>query len=344
MPSLSAAAKSRLYANFAKYAHSGMGMEKACESLLRQPRLRAGERRIYERLRSGLREGRTIGASLGSAGSLISPLEVEVVTAAEEGGRLEKGLDHLATYFHRADQTRKRIVGGLAYPLVLLHLAIPATTLAVTAFRSFSLDGSSPAFSFADAFLKMGKAFAVSYLVLAVIIAGAILLHRLARTSGLIDGVLRRLPLLGPARLAIAMERFAAVFEIFLLAGKTMSASLAGAGAASGSGLLREASAGASQIVAEGDLLAVAIFSAPAAFPSDFASGVASAEEAGVLDREMAEWGRYYAEAARTAMDRLGEWTPRLFYWAILLFVAVLMVRAGLAYRDLLNNLINFEI
>ena len=111
MPSLSAAAKSRLYANFAKYAHSGMGMEKACESLLRQPRLRAGERRIYERLRSGLREGRTIGASLASAGSLISPLEVEVVTAAEEGGRLEKGFDHLATYFHRADQTRKRIVG-----------------------------------------------------------------------------------------------------------------------------------------------------------------------------------------------------------------------------------------
>jgi len=42
-------------------------------------------------------------------------------------------------------------------------------------------------------------------------------------------------------------------------------------------------------------------------------------------------------------MDRLGEWTPRLFYWAILIFVAVLMVRAGLAYRDLLNNLIDFE-
>lgn len=39
-------------------------------------------------------------------------------------------------------------------------------------------------------------------------------------------------------------------------------------------------------------------------------------------------------------MDQLGEWTPKLFYWVVLLLVAWLIIRGALAYRDLLMNLI----
>ncbi|MEM9016634.1 MAG: hypothetical protein AAGC68_06445, partial [Verrucomicrobiota bacterium] len=82
-------------------------------------------------------------------------------------------------------------------------------------------------------------------------------------------------------------------------------------------------------------------YSAPAAFPSDFARGMDAAEESGQLDRELHEWSRFYSETAGEAMDHLAEWTPKLFYWGILLFVGFLVVRAGLAYRDLISNLLN---
>ena len=42
-------------------------------------------------------------------------------------------------------------------------------------------------------------------------------------------------------------------------------------------------------------------------------------------------------------MEQVAEWTPKLFYWAILVFVAYLIIRAALAYRDLLMNLIDME-
>jgi hypothetical protein len=61
----------------------------------------------------------------------------------------------------------------------------------------------------------------------------------------------------------------------------------------------------------------------------------------GVLDRELAEWGRYYSESAGEAMEQLAEWAPKLFYWGILLFVGALIIRAGLAYRDLIEGLLN---
>ena len=144
MPRLSPRAKALIYSNLEKYARSGMGMEKACESLLRQPRVSVNERRLYRGLLDGIQHGRSIGDALGGAGGFVTPLEHEVVVAAESGGKLEKGFAHLAEYFRRIDRTRKKILKGLAYPLFLIHLAIPVSTLAVTAFGSFRLDGETP--------------------------------------------------------------------------------------------------------------------------------------------------------------------------------------------------------
>ena len=61
MPRLSARAKSRLYSNLEKYARSGMGMEKACASLLEQPRLNQAENEVYLAMLSGISRGESIG-------------------------------------------------------------------------------------------------------------------------------------------------------------------------------------------------------------------------------------------------------------------------------------------
>ena len=108
MAGLSVKAKGLVYSNLEKYARSGMGMEKACDSLLRQPRVRSAERKLYESILSGLKQGKTIGDSLGLARGIVSPMEVEVVSASEEGGMLEKGFGHLAEYFRRIHRTRQK--------------------------------------------------------------------------------------------------------------------------------------------------------------------------------------------------------------------------------------------
>lgn len=184
MARLSAKAKSRIYANLEKYARSGMGMEKACDSLLRQPRLSSTERRIYQGILSGLKNGKSIGDSLGGSSRVISPLEHEVVAASEAGGKLEKGFGHLAEYFKRIDRTRRKIVKGLTYPVVLIHFAVPVSTLAVAAFRSFSLDGETRAGGYQHAFMSSGKAMLAAYLLVILGFVAAALLNRAGRTSG----------------------------------------------------------------------------------------------------------------------------------------------------------------
>lgn len=341
MPKLSAIAKSRVYSSLEKYARSGMGMEKACESLLSQPRIRAAERRVYRGMLEGLSRGKSIGDSLGLAGAVVSPLEVEVVSASEEGGMLEKGFGHLAEYFRRVDRTRRKIMKGLTYPIILVHLAVPVSTLAMTAFRSFSLDGNSDGPDFLAAFWNAGRAMLYAYAIIFLVIVGAVVLTRMGRTSATVDALLNRIPLVGKARRSVAMERFARVFEIFLLAGKKMSECLAGAGSASGSGMIRRASRLGAKTVASGQPLATAIYDYPATYPNEFARGVSAAEEAGALDKEMGEWGEFYSESAAEAMEQVAEWAPKLFYWSVLIFVAVLIVRSAVAYKDLLMKLLD---
>lgn len=346
MPRLSARAKSRLYSNLEKYARSGMGMEKACASLLEQPRLNQAENEVYLAMLSGISRGESIGAAMGGASDVVTPLEVEIISAAEQGGMLEKGFSHLADYFRRTDLTRGRVIKGLIYPLILLHVAVPLCTLVVAVMQrgSAAWTGDDTGSPFRSAFSEMGLAMLSAYLLIAICTVVALILHRSARRNGAVDAVLRRIPMIGRARHAVAMERFSQVFEIFLLAGKKMSDCLAGAGKASGSGLVYEASLNGEKIVAGGDLLASALYAAPSAFPNDFVRGIGSAEEAGALDKELAEWSRFYAGEARDAMEQLGNWTPKLFYWCILIVVAWMIVRAAISYQELLMKLINFEL
>jgi type II secretory pathway component PulF len=343
MAKLSSKAKSRIYANLEKYARSGMGMEKACQSLLDQPRLSGAERQIYEGTLSGIQQGKSIGDALGGSSSAVSPLEHEVVSASEEGGQLEKGFRHLSAYFIRIDRTRRKILKGLTYPLILIHLAVPVSTLAITVFSGFRMDGSATTINYRDAFLQSGKTMLLVYLIIALCIAGFLFLTKAARTSSGIDRFLGMIPLVGKARRSVAMERFSQVFEIFLLSGKKMSDSLDGAGRASGSGMILHGASKGAGIVAGGDPLATAIYASPQAFPRDFARGIAAAEESGQLDRELGEWGRFYSDSAAEAMDQLAEWTPKLFYWGILLLVAALIIRSALAYFGMIQNLLDFE-
>lgn len=342
MPRLSSKAKSQVYSNLEKYARSGMGMDKACESLLSQPRVPGAERTIYLGLLEGLEANETIGRSMARAGVVVTNLEKEVITAAETGGMLEKGFSLLSEYFKRIDKTTRRIRQGLNYPLVVLHLGLPVTVFCAAAMRRADPQLTSQP-SWNEVLWDSGKCVLLIYFACLFCLLLGVWVFKMAKRSPAIDAILGRIPLVGKTRRYVAMERFCRVFEIFLLAGLKMSDSLAGAGRASGSALIRSAAYKGSRKISEGGTLSEAIFSQRKAFANDFSRGVAAAEESGQLDAEMGRWGNFYSESAAEAMDSLAEWTPKLFYWIVLLAVAVMVIRAGMAYIGILEGLLNYE-
>ncbi len=345
MANLSPKVKSLVYANLEKYARSGIGMEKACESMLSQPGVGLAERKIYLGMLDGIKQGWSIGRAMGNTEGVVSEMEEEIVTASEAGGMLERGFAHLAEYYRRVDRTRRKVRKGLAYPLVLIHAAIPLTIFMRAIFSQMNPDseGAGIGTALLSSLSQSGKWILAGYLGVGLIVVAAIFLVKMAKNSTAVDQFLNWLPLIGKARRFVALERFSQVFEIFLLSGLKMSDSLLGAGRAAGSGLIRQATENGARNIEGGSSLAETVFAAPRAFPNDFARGIASAEESGHLDKEMGQWGRFYSESAGDAMELIAEWTPKIFYWFVLFLVAYMIIRAGMGYMQVLQNWGDYE-
>ncbi|MDF1755525.1 MAG: type II secretion system F family protein [Verrucomicrobiales bacterium] len=335
---MSPSEKSHIFRNLAKYVRTGMGIEKACESMLAQPGVKASERQIYDSIEKGVTSGLTIAEAM-SRSSKLDALDFQMLDASERGGQLDAGLNHLANYYQRLDRTRKRVRKGLVYPILLFHFALIVTTFVGAMFSR--LNPALEEKPLMQAVWETGRW--VIFVYLALLIVGILLfvLRRKAANSAAADRLLNQVPILGKTRRFAALERFTSVFEIFLLAGMRMDQSLKGASDASNSGLIRKAARTGVPTVKNGEKLAVAFFDNPAAFPNELARGVASAEEAGMLDKEFERWKQFYADSLSDAMDQLAEWVPKVVYFTTLFIVAAMIIRAGMAYRDLLNGFLD---
>lgn len=321
-----------LYAELAKMLRAGFGLDRAAETILAQ-NPPAAQKRYLDSLLGGLGEGLGVAETLRRTGPdlKIASLETALVEAGEKGGKLEQSFDHLSEYFEVLDRTRNRVRVQLIYPLILLHLAVilPAIPRAIVA-------GDSGVFVRSTVI-----GLVVLYLGAGLLVLLGKWMNDRARVVGPIDTILRRLPLAGVARRYLAMHRFCSVFHIYLLAASPVSVGLRAAGAASQSaGMAARADAGAAGIEA-GNSLAAAL--APAGrretvFPEEFTRSLATAEESGTLDEDLARWGRHYRESSLDALDRAGTWMVKIIYLGVVMFVVWQILRLATGYFDTLNQ------
>lgn len=335
---MSPSAKSQLFRNLSKYVQTGMGLEKACDSLLTHDRISGTERRIYQSISHGISHGQSIADAMVNSAEL-DEIDYQMLEAAEKGGRLDLGLNHLSAYYQRLERTRKRIRKGLTYPVVLFHLALIITTLVTAVFSRFTLEG--PTESFLSAVLKAAVWPVLFYVVVVVVVVVLFRMSKIARHLPGPDRLLGMIPILGKARRYAALERFTSVFEIFLLAGLKMDGAFQGGGNASNSGLIKHAAAKGAKSAAAGELISGTFMKEKAAFPTDFAMGVATAEQTGTLDVEMSRWRQIYSDSVADAMDQLAEWTPKIVYYFTVFLVAAMIIRAALSYMTMVNGLMN---
>lgn len=266
------------------------------------------ERRVREamaRLTAGLDRGETIAQALGPS---LDALETGIVSAAERAGRLDAGFRHLEHYYGLLAKSGAAIRTALAYPVVMLHfgIVIPVMLGAILGRQS-----AIPAI--AIALVKL-------YAVLAVVWLGWRGLQKLAERHEGTDRLLRRIPLIGPARLSLAITRWSAVMHFLVVAGGRISDALRSAGAASRSATIDAASRRAANAVESGSTLGDALESGRV-FPYDLVSAVATAECAGKLDEETARLAVESNSEATLRLGRVAEWLPRLCYFAVMGFL-----------------------
>jgi type II secretory pathway component PulF len=218
---------------------------------------------------------------------------VSIVRAGGEGGFLEEALDRLARFTEQQDELKSRVVGALAYPMILFVLG----TLVVNGliiffvpkfevlFGRLRAKGELPAVT--DWLLWLShtlQAYGI-FIIAAVVFAGILIRNRLVTEEGRVwlDGWRLKIPIVSSIYLSLAVSRFCRVLGTLLTNGVPIVRSLEISADSTGNRVLANAVREASENISAGQTLAQPLASS-GHFPADVVEMIAVAEQANSLE------------------------------------------------------------
>ncbi len=302
------------FRQLATLVESGIAVLPALELLQR----RAG--RSFRRTLAAVAQAVSGGASLSDAikgqGQTFPPVSSRMVAVGERTGNLETVLRQLATHIEKEEAVVKRIRGAMAYPAFVVLLAIGVMVILVTAalpplislFEEFNARLPLPT-RILLALSHFATAYKLHMAAAAAVTVGAIAVY-MRRPAGrrYFDGLLLRLPQIGPIAVLSNAARFSGTTAILLKAGIPISEVMDLVIDTTENRIVRERLRDVREELLRGEGLSKPLARAKL-FPSMLVQMVEVGEEAGTLDRNLETMADIYT---REVDERIGALTAML--------------------------------
>lgn len=260
-----------------------------------------------------IRGGSTLRDAVAKHPKLFTKLWVSLIETGEASGQLSKALEQISQHLERAGAIRRKLVSAMIYPAILLivsTLAILVFVLKIIPtfgelFQSFGSDVRLPFITQ----IVLNISFVIRHygpLWLGIGVVVGFLLWRYIHTEvgrWQLDGLLLRLPVIGPTVQGAAVANFATSLGTMIRAGVPLLHGLEITIASSPNkrvaAVLEQMRAGAR----EGRPLAEPLLRSDV-FPPMAAQMIAVGEETGKLARMLDEIAKYYEEQVATLIER----------------------------------------
>ncbi|HUF99425.1 MAG TPA: type II secretion system F family protein [Ilumatobacter sp.] len=285
-----------------------------------------------------LRNGGLFSASAAQHPQVFPNYYVGILQAAELTGRLDDSLDSLATYIAREMETRSKVVGALAYPMVVMVMSL----FTVMILAGYVLPQFKPLFEELNADLPLptrmmlfiarffGDLWYVTVIGFLLFIATVVFLTTHPTGKELWQRVSLKIPIMGGIIEYAILERFCSVLHTMLQAGVAVPEAMETTTQAVSNIVYKEQLDIARQQMLEGSgftqpLIETELF--PGAARQMFKVG----EETGTLDAQLEVAGEYFnreLEYRIKAFTTLFEPIMIVFVGVIVGFVAVALVSA----------------
>lgn len=338
---MSESAESRYYSNvhetmllirrLALYLHSGIPLVRSLALMIEDAR----DTRILVALSLSIGKGRTLADALAQHPRAFPSYAIAIVRAGEASGTLARSLAQLAGILEARRALHAKIMGALAYPMIIVVATIGITSFLVLyafpkivpVFRGFHavLPFSTRALLwFTDFCTQYGL-----YLfgLLSILSAGTVFLLRKPQVRMRAERLLLSLPLFGPLFVAYHIAQLARMLSMLLGSGMRIVPALALAEGASMSPTYRSALARSEQRVIQGMPLSEALVGYETAMPSFARQMIAAGEMTGSL----AESFTIIAETYETDLDERSRMLASLIEPALMLVVGLVVGFVALA-------------
>jgi type IV pilus assembly protein PilC len=287
-------------------------------------------RPIAERISKDLQAGESLEDALKKEAAYFPPLFMNLTVVGEQSGMLPEVFAELEKYFSLQQKLRRDFIAQITWPVVQFVAAIfvVAGLILIMGILPGNENATAKDHKFDPIGLGTGPVAAVRFLVgVAVLFAlgvgGYLLLTRKLLRQGAVEGMLLRVPVIGPCLQALALTRFCLALRLMHETGMSMVDAVSYSLKATDNGAYRASSPKVEDSLREGDDLTTALSRAQL-FPEEFQNIIATAEEGGRLTDVLKHQTEYYKEEARRRMIILTQASS----WGVWVFVAILIIVA----------------
>jgi type II secretory pathway component PulF len=240
-------------------------------------------------------DGMSLADAMAKSPETFPRVYVAMVEAGETGGFLDVVLSQIADFQSREKEMRSKVMTALLYPAILLFLALGVLTFLMiffipkfqTIFAGFG--AKLPLITriivgISDVMRHYGPLVAVG-----LVVGGYLIRTWMTSTAGrrTWEGIILRLPIVGPLVAQYAMARFCRMLGTLLAAGVPLINGLNVARRSIGNQILVDAVSNSIDHVKEGKALGPSLSECPALFAGSVLEMISVAEESGRLDQEL---------------------------------------------------------
>lgn len=320
--------------------HAGLPLAQSLE-LLKEQQSSEHFAALLDKVHSQVTTGISLSDAFGSLGDAFPKLYSNSIRAGEHSGELESVLARYVEYQHLVEGVRKKIIGALSYPAVLVLLSIGLIILLVAkvipSFSSFYDGFGAELPLITKAVLGLSKFVEAHFLALS---GGAILLYILFRNWKktprgrlVVDRWILRVPLVGKLARHFALSQFTRSLGVLLGGGTPMVPALDTAATSINNTWLARLMGGCVQEVREGRALSEAVGDTKAV-PEMALAMMRVGESTGALPEMLNHTSDFFDEEIEFTLGRI----VSLFEPAILVTMGVIVAILLLAvYYPLLT-------
>lgn len=260
-------------------------------------------------------EGMAMSEAMEQFPRVFSKVEVSITRASEQTGNMVGAYQYLLAHLKSADATRRKIMKGIRYPLIILVFIMAAmfillgyvTPQIIGFVTAVEGEGELP---FLTTSLMVVSGFFQDYLfhMLVAMIAAAVVINFLRQTSTLFrymsDDALIALPVIGELLRKVEIARFCHTVAVLFASGVTLTDAIRMAKESIGNLVMRKAVAEIETAVLEGKEFHVALNST-GEFPGVVIQMVMVGEETGGLTKTLKQVKDFYDQDVDDAIGNM---------------------------------------
>jgi type IV pilus assembly protein PilC len=290
---------------------AGLTIEKAISNLEKDENNKKFQR-VLRRLSDDIKKGYSLSEAMEQHPGVFNNLYVALVKAGEISGTLHTVLDELSDYLEKIEDTRRKVMSAMAYPIFILiflavavwgifYFIIPQFT---AVYENFGADLPGPTLA-AIAVSKFVTHNVIGFIFLVLLVIFAFFLTYLTdRGRYVMDSIKLRLPVVGQVIKNSIMSKFARTFSILMAAGVPIMDTMELSENVVQNAVVETAIRRARVMVKEGYSVAGA-FSRTGVFPSTLLQMTATGEETGDMDKLLGKAAEFYEKLVDSVIDRL---------------------------------------